>query len=53
MNYPLSTSDIISKVNTQLATGTRTTILALASQLDSDNNLGFGSGINQKTGLPA
>jgi uncharacterized repeat protein (TIGR01451 family) len=40
VNYPLTTSQVLSEVNAALATHNRTTILALASQLDQDNNLG-------------
>ena len=40
VNYPLSQADIISQVNTALAMGNRTTILALKDTLDDYNNLG-------------
>ena len=40
VEYPLSQSDVISQVNTALATGNRETMLLLASQLDGLNNLG-------------
>ncbi len=40
VEYPLSQSDVISQVNTALATGNRQTMLLLASQLDGLNNLG-------------
>ena len=39
LNYPRTTADIISQVNAALASNSRTTILALASTLDSLNNL--------------
>jgi hypothetical protein len=50
MKYPLTASQIITQVDNALATDNRDTILALASQLDSFNNLGFN--IAQKTGKP-
>ena len=40
VEYPRSTADVISAVNAALASGDRATMLALASQLDADNNLG-------------
>jgi hypothetical protein len=40
VDYPLSTAQITSQVNTALATGDRDTILALATRLDRLNNLG-------------
>ncbi len=40
ISYPLSTSQVIAQVNTAIASGDRSTILALASTLDADNNLG-------------
>jgi hypothetical protein len=40
LNYPLSQAQIISMTNAALATCNRDQILALASQLDADNNLG-------------
>ena len=38
VSYPLSQAQIISAVNAVIATGSRDTILALASALDSFNN---------------
>lgn len=40
VNYPLTPSQVIDQVNAALATKNRTTMLALATQLDSYNNLG-------------
>lgn len=40
VNYPRSEPDVIAAANTQLASSTRSAILTLAGQLDSDNNLG-------------
>jgi hypothetical protein len=40
VNYPLTTAEVIAQVNTALASQNRSTMLALAGQLDSDNNLG-------------
>jgi hypothetical protein len=40
MNYPHSQSGVISAVNTALASNNRATMLALATQLDNDNNRG-------------
>jgi hypothetical protein len=40
VDYPLSTAEVISQVNTALASGDRATMLALAATLDSNNNLG-------------
>ena len=40
VGYPLSAASIISQVNTALASLDRDTILALATTLDNDNNLG-------------
>jgi hypothetical protein len=40
VNYPLSTQEVIDQVNAALASGDRKTILALAKQLDTYNNLG-------------
>jgi hypothetical protein len=39
VNYPRSKTDVIASVNIALASGNRSTILALASGLDTDNNL--------------
>ncbi|MBA2662766.1 MAG: hypothetical protein H0U74_10755 [Bradymonadaceae bacterium] len=38
VNYPLTTAQIISQVNAALATGNRSAMLALATQLDNINN---------------
>jgi hypothetical protein len=40
VNYPLTTQEVIDQVNAALASGDRKTILALAKQLDTYNNLG-------------
>ena len=40
VNYPLTTAEVIAQVNAALASNNRSTMLALASQLDSYNNLG-------------
>ena len=40
VDYPRSASDVIADVNAALASGNRSTMLALAAELDSDNNLG-------------
>lgn len=40
VDYPLSVSSITSQVNAALASGNRSTILNLAADLDSKNNLG-------------
>jgi subtilisin-like proprotein convertase family protein len=40
VDYPLSVNDVINRVNAALASGDRSTILALASELDRLNNLG-------------
>lgn len=40
INYPHSEGDVIADVNAALNSGDRDTILSLAEQLDSDNNLG-------------
>lgn len=40
ISYPLTTAQVIAQVNTALASGDRSTILALATLLDDDNNLG-------------
>jgi hypothetical protein len=39
VDYPLTEAEIIAQVNAALATGDRATILALAEQLDTFNNL--------------
>lgn len=38
--YPRTTAEVITSVNTALASQSRDTMLALAAQLDADNNLG-------------
>jgi hypothetical protein len=38
--YPLTTAQVISQVNTALASGNRDTMLTLASSLDQKNNAG-------------
>lgn len=40
VDYPRTTSEIIADVNAALASGSRSTILDLATELDADNNLG-------------
>jgi hypothetical protein len=40
VDYPRTTDEIITAVNTALASGDRNTILQLAKELDADNNLG-------------
>lgn len=40
MNYPLTATQIVTAVNNALASGNRNTIIDLASQLDTNNNLG-------------
>ena len=40
VDYPRTTSEVIAAVNAALASNDRATILALASSLDADNNLG-------------
>jgi hypothetical protein len=40
VNYPTSAADVITMVNAALASGDRDTMLALATSLDNDNNLG-------------
>ncbi|HET9225765.1 MAG TPA: hypothetical protein VFR31_03800, partial [Thermoanaerobaculia bacterium] len=40
VDYPWATAEVISEVNTALASKNRDVILALASNLDDDNNLG-------------
>jgi hypothetical protein len=49
IDYPRTAAQIIADVNAALASGNRNTILALASQLDKDNNLGCP--INGKEGV--
>ena len=40
VDYPRTTAEVIADVNAALASGSRSTILDLASELDADNNLG-------------
>ena len=40
VNYPRTTAEIIADVNAALASGNRSVMLDLASELDADNNLG-------------
>ena len=40
VDYPLTTNQVIAQVNAALATKDRSTMLALAAQLDAYNNLG-------------
>ena len=40
VNYPRTTAEVIADVNAALASGNRSTMLALAAELDADNNLG-------------
>jgi hypothetical protein len=40
VDYPLTTTQVIAQVNAALASNNRSTMLTLASQLDSYNNLG-------------
>ena len=40
IDYPLTTTEIIADVNAALASQNRSTMLALARELDSANNLG-------------
>ena len=40
LNYPRTTADVVADVNAALASNNRSTMLALASELDADNNLG-------------
>ncbi|MGH2523986.1 MAG: hypothetical protein ACRDH2_15880 [Anaerolineales bacterium] len=40
VDYPRTTSEVIADVNAALASNNRSTILALATALDADNNLG-------------
>jgi hypothetical protein len=53
VGYPLTVSQIVSQVNSALASGDRATIIQEAMVLDIWNNLGFQNGIAQKTGKPA
>jgi hypothetical protein len=38
VDYPLTTAEVVSQVNAALASGSRSTMLALASTLDANNN---------------
>jgi hypothetical protein len=40
VDYPLTTGEVISRVNQALASGSRSAMLELASELDDLNNLG-------------
>lgn len=40
VDYPRTTAEVIADVNAALASGNRSTMLNLASELDADNNLG-------------
>jgi hypothetical protein len=40
VDYPRTTAEVIADVNAALASGNRSTMLALATELDDDNNLG-------------
>jgi hypothetical protein len=40
VDYPRTTAEVITDVNAALASNNRSTILALAAELDVDNNLG-------------
>jgi hypothetical protein len=40
VDYPRTAASIIADVNAALATGSRSTMLALKNALDADNNLG-------------
>jgi hypothetical protein len=40
VGYPRTTSALVADVNAALSSGNRDTMLALASQIDQDNNLG-------------
>lgn len=40
VDYPRTTAEVIASVNAALASGSRSTMLTLAGQLDADNNLG-------------
>jgi hypothetical protein len=40
VDYPRSTAKVVADVNAALASNNRSTILALANELDADNNLG-------------
>jgi len=40
VDYPLTTAEVVSMVNTALASGDRETILGVAATLDRNNNLG-------------
>jgi hypothetical protein len=38
VDYPLTTAEVVSQVNAALASGSRSTMLTLASTLDANNN---------------
>jgi hypothetical protein len=40
VDYPLTTAEVIARVNAALASGDRKTLLLLARELDTFNNLG-------------
>jgi len=40
VDYPRTTAEVIAEVNAALASNDRSTMLALASELDADNNFG-------------
>jgi hypothetical protein len=40
VDYPRTTAEVIADVNAALASNSRSTMLALAAELDADNNLG-------------
>jgi len=40
IDYPRTTAEVIADVNAALASNNRSTMLALAAELDEDNNLG-------------
>jgi hypothetical protein len=40
VDYPLSPAEVVQQVNDALASCDRATIVALAAELDKDNNLG-------------
>jgi hypothetical protein len=40
IDYPRTTAEVIADVNAALASGNRSVMLALALELDADNNLG-------------
>jgi hypothetical protein len=40
VDYTMTTAEVIAAVNAALASGSRATMLTLAAELDTDNNLG-------------